>query len=197
MGRKSSEMQLFSTFTWGNLTSLTSLSAGMSPPPTPPLPHDSLLCSAILVPDKGAQNVIRCWRWRRWSPVINFPAGLATEPQNLFLSFSIRFKNLAPFSSWWFCCRGLRSYRYPGLISGLSLQPHCRKISSAPSCHLLIFFLLLAEMEHKLRLSWYCGSVNHVPPEDCGGWIKVKQVPFKPLLLQSNYIGERKEGKTH
>lgn len=132
----------------GNLTSLTSPFAGMSPSPAPPththtthsLLHDSLLCSAILVPDKGAQNVIRCWRWRRRSPVINFPGGLATEPQNLFLSFSIRFKNLAPFFSWWFCCRGLRSYRYPGLISGLSLQPHCRKISSAPSCHLLFFF---------------------------------------------------------
>lgn len=31
-----------------------------TPPPPHSLPHDSLLCSAILVPDKGAQNVIRC-----------------------------------------------------------------------------------------------------------------------------------------
>lgn len=53
------------------------------------------------------------------------------------------------------------------------------------------------ETEHKLRLRWYCGCVNHVPPEDRGGWIKVKQIPLKPLLLQSNYAGERKGGGTH
>lgn len=52
------------------------------------------------------------------------------------------------------------------------------------------------ETEHKPRLRWYCGCVNQVPPEDCGGWIKVKLVPFKPLLLQSNYAEGMKGGNS-
>lgn len=50
------------TFTWCNFTSPT-WDFYLTPSANP---HDSLLCSPTKAHDEGEQNVIRCWRWRRW-----------------------------------------------------------------------------------------------------------------------------------
>lgn len=128
------------------------------------------------------QRVIRCWGmaapWgeREVADIINFPGALAPQLQNLFLSFSIRFKDLPPLAVCGSARGGLQPYLQPHLICSLSLQPDCGKISSAPLVSSWFFFSEDRKgAQCKPGLSLYHGLDRHVFLKvscSCGGEAK-------------------------